>query len=1536
MPPSPPVNAQPGSWSGRLAASLRSEHLRAALVLLALLVVFFWKPIAHYRDGYYSPADLTQGFSLTKIEPGLRPGNQLQSDAVTQMEPWLVFNQEEVAAGRFPLWNPYNGAGCPHFANYQSGVLSPFRLPEYFLDARAGLLVRAMLKLFVLGFFTYLFLRRLGLAWLPALVGGTAFQFAGHNVLLLYFPHVGALCVLPLGLYCVEVALQNFERGIRTGERARVAVPLAGLALSIATGLLAGNPEPFYFGAVTLLVWTLARLVRLMANPEARRAIAIAACKIAGAATIGVGLAAVQLVPFSEYLHQSHVFEERSAHQTPLDPHWWPLALFPDVLGSPAAPYLIGFDVPKPNYELVNMEYTGGLATFLFLASLVFAWRDRKLLFFALGGLAWLVYAHDIGGAWKIFAWIPSVDLAPINRSQGVWNFLVACAAAFALDRVTRQPPSRSWALALGALVAAGAFLLFCRAGAQRIIADHAHIATPFQGEFGAYVPFHIAWMSWAFALGAAAFAALAVVRASAWRALLATLVLAAVFAQSGLWLRDYNPTSEKRFYFPRTEAVSELQRLVGRERLAVLGEDMLPPDSNLAYGLNLLQNYDGMWVRDLDYLYRDHFGDEGNWRPIVKARERDLRLFGARWVLAKWGWNFLDSGRMHERRDTESAPVRRDILPGQDLTQTFRVRKHGLDAVMVFLSVLPGGEPARLVVEIKDVETGRIVHHAETTGTEVLSTLNSRRDIERPLDPKTNPIGRPVVFSFARVPDSRSRTYELRLSNPDTTPAAGICAWSSGGALLYDFSCSYSHYERVARLAEFELFRLAAPTGEFTLVDDAVLLADDERVLDLLRSPSFDPRERVVFDARDKDVAVLRLEPPAGRAPAPRVVSFSDSDRCFLVAPDGKTLAGIEDEDEAQLMSDGFRWKDLQKLPAGDKAQYTILKRADKQTLQGFGLGSTESELRRRLRRRVVQFADSDWCYLVDRDGRGLVHIEDEATFLANGFRWDEIQKLPAEERAKFTIVPDSDRDAMRRAGLRVLEQGTAAGPMVTVVEQTPTLARLVIDRAQGGWLVRSQAHFPGWKARIDGRETPILRANYAFDALLVPSGRHTIEFSYEPESLRQGLWLSALSLLAGVVGLVAETRRRPWSWLPRERPSTTTVLIAAVAAALAYVIFVRMSTRGINSDILSHISIARREIAAGRWFSYTLWSPLIIVVSGNGSVMNPKTASVLLLTIAVAAKAVLSRAVIREWGAENRTAILCALGCIVATPVLALGDQALHGMTDTSVLSGAIYLGRFSPTVWHNSTSIASLPLIIVAAAASRRALASPALRACIAMGLWLAASALMKPSFVMASMPVLAPVLLWRLYRGPAGTRTRIACLAWAFVPALLVILAQAQLIRTDPVIVVHRFVWDPLSVWRHYAASPLRAALQSLAFPILASVTILYLGKRNQWWLWCSWAVMAVAIAELALIGERIGSVGAENYDGNWFWGPHAAILILFLASVAALASAASVPGKTIRGWPRVLLTCSWIAFGLHVATGVLYVWRLFQFQNGFAS
>ncbi|HEU4555755.1 MAG TPA: YfhO family protein [Chitinophaga sp.] len=53
------------------------------------------------------------------------------------------------------------------------------------------------------------------------------------------------------------------------------------------------------------------------------------------------------------------------------------------------------------------------------------------------------------------------------------------------------------------------------------------------------------------------------------------------------------------------------------------------------------------------------------------------------------------------------------------------------------------------------------------------------------------------------------------------------------------------------------------------------------------------------------------------------------------------------------------------------------------------------------------------------------------------------------------------------------------------------------------------------GWKAYIDGQQAPYARVNYALRGMMVPAGKHTIEFKFEPASYYVGIKLSLISSL-------------------------------------------------------------------------------------------------------------------------------------------------------------------------------------------------------------------------------------------------------------------------------------------------------------------------------------------------------------------------------------------------------------------------------------
>ncbi len=96
-----------------------------------------------------------------------------------------------------------------------------------------------------------------------------------------------------------------------------------------------------------------------------------------------------------------------------------------------------------------------------------------------------------------------------------------------------------------------------------------------------------------------------------------------------------------------------------------------------------------------------------------------------------------------------------------------------------------------------------------------------------------------------------------------------------------------------------------------------------------------------------------------------------------------------------------------------------------------------------------------------------------------------------------------------------------------VTIVSYEPERVVIEANLASEGYLVLTDTWYPGWRARIDGQESSILRANLLFRALTLSAGQHQVEFSYEPASLKTGAVLSSATLLVIGLGLGLIWRR-------------------------------------------------------------------------------------------------------------------------------------------------------------------------------------------------------------------------------------------------------------------------------------------------------------------------------------------------------------------------------------------------------------------------
>ena len=95
-------------------------------------------------------------------------------------------------------------------------------------------------------------------------------------------------------------------------------------------------------------------------------------------------------------------------------------------------------------------------------------------------------------------------------------------------------------------------------------------------------------------------------------------------------------------------------------------------------------------------------------------------------------------------------------------------------------------------------------------------------------------------------------------------------------------------------------------------------------------------------------------------------------------------------------------------------------------------------------------------------------------------------------------------------------------------VVDVSDTRVTVTVDAPRAGWVVLADLHYPGWTAEVDGREADIAAADAAVRAVAVAPGRHTVAFDYRPLSYRAGALVSALSVLAILLVLVAARIRR------------------------------------------------------------------------------------------------------------------------------------------------------------------------------------------------------------------------------------------------------------------------------------------------------------------------------------------------------------------------------------------------------------------------
>jgi hypothetical protein len=603
----------------------------AAILYLLVFCVLFFEPIRQGKG--VSAYDLSFFFSNYAYlqTPGRRPSNPLLEDQVTQFEPWREYARKEVRAGRIPWMDPFQGGGLPLIGNLQSAVFYPTELLSYALPRNMASLAGVMLRLLCAALGTFLLLRALhvsvGVAWL----GGMMFALCGFNIVWLGHPHTNSSILLPWLMLLL----------LRSSRQPLAVRNFVWIAILVALLIFGGHPGTIMH--VLLASAAFAVFVLLRRRTGRLRLSAF----WTGAAFAGMLLAAVQLVPFVQYLSTSAGLQMRStsgvAAFTPIRVllTW----LVPNAFGTPrdsnshfvmptlhfpAAfsrfdPWIAG----ETNFNEGTAGYAGSL--FLLAAPFAFLQRRRRPLLIWIWGMMALCFfiIFQVYPVWNLFDQLPAFHQTNNGRLQLVWALLVILSGALAFDYFlgirSRLKPT-ALPRVTGVL-----FLLAVICGFSAVVAWLIPLedASPIQQLVSQLAIFGVV-------LAAALFSYALFLRRVLPRAGLIVILAMAMGAEAMNYAKDYNPAYDLNQRYPVTPGLAFLQHQPNSATDWVLFlEGTFPPDLATVYGIHDLRAYDGMEARNFKATLQALFGIETSRENIrfvpdlsfISSAERDLKL---------------------------------------------------------------------------------------------------------------------------------------------------------------------------------------------------------------------------------------------------------------------------------------------------------------------------------------------------------------------------------------------------------------------------------------------------------------------------------------------------------------------------------------------------------------------------------------------------------------------------------------------------------------------------------------------------------------------------------------------------------------------------------------------------------------------------------------------------------------------------------------------------------------------------------------------
>jgi hypothetical protein len=132
---------------------------------------------------------------------------------------------------------------------------------------------------------------------------------------------------------------------------------------------------------------------------------------------------------------------------------------------------------------------------------------------------------------------------------------------------------------------------------------------------------------------------------------------------------------------------------------------------------------------------------------------------------------------------------------------------------------------------------------------------------------------------------------------------------------------------------------------------------------------------------------------------------------------------------------------------------------------------------------------------------------------------------EVMADDNQAIARLASDEFDLRRMAVVSAPLELPASDPTpstVTLVSLTPTHLAADVNTADRQFLVFSQIYYPGWQASIDNQPVELVQTNVIQSGVIVPSGKHRVELTFNPRSFWLGAIISGVALLICLVLLI------------------------------------------------------------------------------------------------------------------------------------------------------------------------------------------------------------------------------------------------------------------------------------------------------------------------------------------------------------------------------------------------------------------------------